>query len=89
MSFAKLFKARNWSALKFDDAKPDINFAILQYLGFFNDEPDNAITRLALNLPVKNNVPIITKSCGVTVQTTSPLLTGSTLLISVPTFPAG
>jgi hypothetical protein len=36
---------------------------------------------LALNLPVKNNSPIMTKSCGVITQTTSPLLIGSMFAI--------
>ena len=49
------------------------------YFGDSTDEPAKAIIRSALKLPVSNNSPIITKSCGVTVQTTSPLFIGSIL----------
>ena len=62
---------------------------VLIYLGFSTDDPTNAITLSAENFPDSTTDPIRIRSCKEIVQTTSPLLTGETLLINVPTFPEG
>ena len=61
----------------------------LKYLGLWTEDPESDNILSALNSPVKIILPIITKSWAEIVQTDSPLLIGSTLLIKVPTLPEG